>query len=288
VAAVLLTTLGALPVSADSVDSDVRAARAAERTESIQLEQKLDAPADQVKVTVTETPSSGEAQARATAENGDAAVAAAGISKSSRAAVTRRTPAARSESPKIADRAHTAPTEASTAVPAHSNRPDKVELMTRAETSAKAEDKPSGSLVTVLLTILKLAVVLILAYLTILALKWFSARHDVMPSNNRQFKMVDTLRFNSTSSMHLVEIRGSTLLVGCTSGQVNVLKEFDKDNDSEADSEPSGKFAEYLMKYSDTSGKHGPSGRIAGLLRDCSGYLRDRCQGTRTGARNEK
>ena len=221
-------------------------------------------------------------------ETGDAAVTSTGGAKSSQTAATRHAATAKPGSPKIADSSDAAPAKASVVPLAHSNRPDKVALMTRAETTAKAEDKPSGSLGTVLLTILKLAVVLILAYLTILALKWFSARHDVMPSNNRQFKMVDTLRFNSTSSMHLVEIRGSTLLVGCTSGQVNVLKEFDEGNDSEADSEPSGKFAEYLAKYSDMSGKHGPSGRIAGLLRDCSGYLRNRCQGTRMEARNEK
>lgn len=281
---VLLALLGCAPLCAESIDADVQAARAAERTESIRLEKTLDAPAQPVNLSVTETPKPGETKADAKTAPKEVRASSARPNRPAHAATSRPKPIDTSDASAKSDLSNR-----SDAAAMRGNRPDKVALMMDAgEQQKQSDSKKPGALGTIIFTILKLALVLVLAYLTILALKWFSARHDAIPSNRRQFKMMDTLRFNSTSSLHLVEVKGATLLLGCTAGQVNVLKEFEEDEPTDGESEPAGKFAEYLAKYSDMSQKHGPSGRIAGLLRDCSGYLRDRCHGARTEVRDEK
>ncbi len=279
-AVVLLAILGCLPLSAESTDPDVQAARAAERSESVRLEQKLDTSTQSLNLSVTESPK--PVGTKAATKDTDTDKAAVVPKVTHRSSPKRPMPSVSTVLPDKSEKPDTA------TMPVRGDRPDKVALMMGADQPKQADQKQPGTFGTILLTILKLALVLVLAYLTIMGLKWFSARHDITPSNHRQFKMMDTLRFNNTSSLHLVEVKGTTLLLGCTSGQVNVLKEFDEAALADSESEPAGKFAEYLAKYSDMSQKHGPSGRIAGLLRDCSGYLRDRCQGARTGVHDEK
>lgn len=275
-----------VPCAAESIDTDVQAARAAERAESIRLEQQFDEPVQPVALTVTEIAHEEGSGPSAGSESPVASPRDTSAKTSNKLSSTPGSSGAssRSDATDSTDQSAAKPV----VEPRHADRPDKVALMFGAEKSDGADARQSGSLAPVVSTILKLVVVLVLAYLTILALKWFSSRHEVSPSNHRQFRMVDTFRFNSTSSLHLVEVKGTTLLLGCTSGQVNLLREFNEDETGEVDPEPSGKFAEYLARYSDESRKHGPSGRIAGMLRDCSSYLRGRCHGVRTGARNEK
>lgn len=278
-ATLALAILGCQVVSAQSIDTDVRAARAAERSESVSLEKKLDAPDQSIGLSVTESPSPDSSKAEPAAPT---------VKGTTGHKATHRSAPKVSKPSVLPVEPDKSVTSDAVVTPLHSNRPDKVALMLGAETPAQADKKQPGAFTTIISTILKLALVLVLAYLTIMGLKWFSSRHDMIPSNHRQFRMVDTLRFNNTSSLHLVEVKGATLLLGCASGQVSVLKEFEDGQSADVESETSGKFAEYLAKYSDMSRKHGPSGRIAGLLRDCSGYLRDRCQGTRTEVRDEK
>ena len=157
-----------------------------------------------------------------------------------------------------------------------SNRPDKIAMLADLE---KKDQSPAagGSSVTaktVLSTILKLAVVLVLAYLTILALKWLSVKKDAPPQNQGDFRVKDTLRLSPTGTLHLVDVKGKTLLIGCSSGQVNLIREFDETEQVETESD--GRFAQYLERYSQTSRKHGAAGRVAGLLRDCTTYLKER------------
>lgn len=157
------------------------------------------------------------------------------------------------------------------------DRPDKIALLAAAEERREQPQRKEepGLIVSVLSMMIKLAVVLGLVYLTILALKWFSAKKDALPRNQREMKIGDTLRLSSTNSLHLVSVKGKTLLVGCSSGQVNLLREFDDERLEEEPSEaPSGRFAEYLEKYSTASAQSGAAGRVAGLLRDCAMQLK--------------
>ena len=168
------------------------------------------------------------------------------------------------------------PVEQGPPVVRKSGRPDKIAMLADLE---KKDQSPAagGSSVTaktVLSTILKLAVVLVLAYLTILVLKWLSVKKDAPPESQGDFRVKDTLRLSPTGTLHLVDVKGKTLLIGCSSGQVNLIREFDEIEQVEAKSD--GHFAQYLERYSQTSRKHGAAGRVAGLLRDCTTYLRER------------
>lgn len=156
-----------------------------------------------------------------------------------------------------------------------SNRPDKVAMLADYEKKQQSPPKQASiTATTILSTILKLAVVLALAYLTILVLKWLSVKKDVPSQNQGDFRVKETVRLSPTGTLHLVGVNGKTLLIGCSSGQVNLIREFDET--SEVAGESDGRFAEYLERYSETSRKHSAAGRVAGLLHDCTTYLRER------------
>lgn len=159
-------------------------------------------------------------------------------------------------------------------------RQDKIALMIEHEEKAPVQEKPgSNTVVTVFMTIIKLIVVLALAYVTILALKLLSDKRDASPRIRRDMKVVDTVKLTNTSSIHLVEIGGRRLLLGSSSGQVNLLTEFAQETQEEAAPAQDGKFADYLAKYSGRNSSNTSAGRVAGLLRDCVSYLQERKRG---------
>jgi len=166
-------------------------------------------------------------------------------------------------------------------------RPDKIAMLANLEKKQTPVKQDSITAKTILTTILKLAVVLVLAYLTILVLKWLSVKKDAPGRESRNaecgLRNRETLRLSPTSTLHLVDVKGKTLLIGCASGQVSLISEFGREGGSEEASssqpETDGKFAEYLEKYSEDAQKHGPAGRVAGLLRDCTAYLKERSAG---------
>lgn len=156
-----------------------------------------------------------------------------------------------------------------------SNRPDKIAMLADYEKKQQLPAKQASvTAKTILSTILKLAVVLVLAYLTILVLKWLSVKKDVPSQSQGDFRVKETLRLSPAGTLHLVDVKGKTLLIGCSSGQVNLISEFEGGEQVEGQSD--GRFAEYLERYSETSRKHGAAGRVAGLLHDCTTYLRER------------
>lgn len=168
------------------------------------------------------------------------------------------------------------------------DRPDKIAMLAASEDRLDQPQKKEdpGLVLGALSMIFKLAIVLGLAYLTILLLKWFTGKREVMPRSQRELRVGDTVRLSSTSSLHLVSVKGKTLLVGCSSGQVNLLQEFEDEQQEEDSSEsPNGRFAEYLAKYSEASARTGAAGRVAGLLRDCAAQLRKRQAAVQTSAR---
>ena len=154
-------------------------------------------------------------------------------------------------------------------------RQDKIALLAgRSENRVSTREAVGKTASTVGIMVLKLAFVLALAYATILVLKWVSAKRESRPSGSRDLQVVDTVRLSPTSSLHLVSASGRTLLVGCASGQVNLLREFELGEAPEDVEATGGKFAEYLEKYSGGNAASTPAARIAGLLRDCTAHLR--------------
>jgi flagellar biogenesis protein FliO len=160
------------------------------------------------------------------------------------------------------------------------HRPDKVVLMGSEEkdTVGAKKDNP-GVLATAFRMLISLAIVLVLAYLAILALKLLSERRETTSRVHQTMKVVDTVRLSNSSSLHVVQVGGKLLLLGCSGGQINLLREFDQEESEEQVPVPVAKvgtFAEYLSKYSGTQFQNSPAGRLAGFLRDCATHLQDR------------
>lgn len=159
-------------------------------------------------------------------------------------------------------------------------RQDKIALMRENEKKSADPQKTGPSTVgTVILTIVKLIVVLALAYLTILALKLLSDKRDASPRIRRDMRVIDTVKLTNTSNLHLVDIGGKRLLIGSSTGQVNLLTEIEQEKAEETAPAENGKFAEYLARYSGQKFSKTPAGRIAGLLRDCASHLQERKRG---------
>jgi len=166
------------------------------------------------------------------------------------------------------------------AAEATQNRPDKVALLTAHEDKSdlsKEEGSPNFGW-TAFLTVIKLGIVLVLAYVTILALKWFMNSKDSLPHMRRNLKVMDTAKLSSTCTVHVVAVGGKKLLLGCSSGQVNLLTELEEQEDSEPAPIQDSRFSEYLAKYSATAPQSGAAGRMAGLLRDATSHLKNKCQ----------
>ena len=187
-------------------------------------------------------------------------------------------PTAPAPQPKVAAQSAPAPavpTSTATPLPAKP-REDKIALLLKQADEQKPAAQSAGDWAkTGLRTIISLAFVLGLAYITILALKRFSDKRDSRPRSSQKMEIVDTLKLGTNSSIHLVNIRGKTLLLGSTAGQINVLTELEADEPAE-DPQADKRFAEYLDKYYNDGKYAGPATRMAGLLRDAAEHLRSR------------
>lgn len=161
------------------------------------------------------------------------------------------------------------------ATAAQTGRQDKIAMLLNEKSPAKpAGQVVGGWLKTGLVTILKLGLVLALAYVTILALKWLSDKREAAPHNSENMQLLETLKLSTGGNLHLVNVRGRTFLVGCTAGQVNLLSDIGESEAPQPDQAASHRFAEYLEKYYTGPKSAGPATRIAGLLRDCTAHLR--------------
>ena len=155
-------------------------------------------------------------------------------------------------------------------------REDKIALLLKQEEEPKPVAQTTGDWAkTGFRAILSLAFVLALAYVTILALKRISGKRETGPRGSKNLEIVDTLKLNTNSSIHLINVRGKTLLIGSTAGQINVLTEVEADESAE-DPQTDKRFAEYLDKYYDGSKYAGPATRMSGMLRDAAQHLRGR------------
>jgi len=158
------------------------------------------------------------------------------------------------------------------------NRQDRVAFLQKVKQESLPARQGTGvGIKAVFWTLLKLGFVLLLAYSTILILKWLSNRREFTGVSSRELHVVDTLRLSPTVSLHLVEAKGRLLLLGCSTGQVNVLQEMPTEESEDPSGESSSRFAEYLAKYSVARNSSSPAGRLSRLVRDCARYLRSRC-----------
>lgn len=160
-------------------------------------------------------------------------------------------------------------------------RQDKVAMMSESDGQEKPSKETPGVAKMAVTMLFKLAIVLALAYVSILALKWMSEkRGNVAPSTRGELKVVDTIKLSPTSNLHIIDAKGKMLLLGSTAGQVNVLCELEKSEIPEfetvADAAPKTSFADYLTKYSGPTNQNNTVGRLTGLLRDCTSQMQSK------------
>jgi flagellar biosynthetic protein FliO len=133
--------------------------------------------------------------------------------------------------------------------------------------------------VTALSFIFKLAIVLGLAYVTILGLKKFSGMRGIMAGpGQHHIKVLENSSIGPNKSQHLVEIGSRRLLVASTPNQVNLLAELNESDLSAVDpnppSVPPAGFKEQLSTIlnnkTDTSAT---SKSVAQMLRESSSFL---------------
>ncbi len=158
-------------------------------------------------------------------------------------------------------------------------REDKVALLLKEASGTKPASSSSGNWVkTGFSTLLKLAFVLGLAYVTIRGLKRFQDKRETAPHRSRDMQIMDTLKLTPGSTIHVVKIQGKTLLISSTANQVSLLTEIEPD--AAVAPEPVAadtRFAQYLEKYCGDDNSASPAGRVAGMLRDATAHLKGRC-----------
>lgn len=161
--------------------------------------------------------------------------------------------------------------------PAKVDPNDKIAMLSSSETVGKNAPEETGVSAGMLAsTIFKLGIVLGLVYLTILLLKKLSGKQIDAPTSSKNLRVLDTVRLSQSNTIHVVKVKGKTLLVGCSSGQVNLLQELETAEEPEEVQVAGGKFAEYLEKYSGKTRQASPATRVAGMLRDCTSYIQKR------------
>ncbi|MGB9587627.1 MAG: FliO/MopB family protein [Armatimonadota bacterium] len=178
--------------------------------------------------------------------------------------------------PAVVDISENATSEGS-AIRRVERRPDKIQLLAKhqAAEEKKSSDRPVAP-ATILSSIFKLGLVLALAYVTILALKWVSDRRQIPLRAGRDIRPMETIRLTPSTTLHVVSIRGKNLLIGCSGNNMSLVCELEKDESLEGKGTEQDRFAEYLARYSGERHENGPAVRIGGLLKDCAIYLRDR------------
>lgn len=92
--------------------------------------------------------------------------------------------------------------------------------------SAKTKEAPVWR--TLLSVFVNLLLVVVLAYVSILALKWFmSQRQKPSTQSGSGLKLVETVNLGANKALHVVECSGKRLILASTPNQVNLITESD-------------------------------------------------------------
>ena len=161
-----------------------------------------------------------------------------------------------------------------------------------------AQDEPArepSTYVTLLRFSLSLALVLGLAYATILGLKRFTGLRTVTGRGQTRIRVIENTPLGASRALHLVEVGKRRFVVGSTASQVNLITEVEPDELPDTGTpQPAAGFKEQLAGFlgtkpdpSTSSGLRmdaaaGPStlrqargSGVARMLRDSTAYLHD-------------
>jgi len=126
--------------------------------------------------------------------------------------------------------------------------------------------------------ILKLGLVLVLAYVTILGLKRFSLLRGSSLCGSQRIKVIENSPLGASKMLHLVEIGPKRLLLASTQSQVSLLAEL-RPEDLPEISAPAGVggFKDQLAMFlGATPGTDATESNIAQMLRESAACLQDK------------
>ena len=132
--------------------------------------------------------------------------------------------------------------------------------------------------VTALSFIFKLAVVLGLAYVTILGLKKFTNMKTAVGGTQHCIRVLDHSSLGTNKSLHVIQVGSKRLLLGSTPGQINLLTELDEDDVPSVDlSQQYAGFKDQLATFMGSKPDSSSSAKtVADMLRESSSFLQDK------------
>lgn len=124
----------------------------------------------------------------------------------------------------------------------------------------------------------KLAVVLALAYLTILGLKRMSLIKPGVEPGKKNMRVLENLSLGTNRQLHLVETGSRTLVIASTPSRVSLIAELSPDEVVQvAQPEAQAGFGQQLKMFMGTPADGTQAaGNVAQVLRDSGAFLRDK------------
>ncbi|MEN6358115.1 MAG: flagellar biosynthetic protein FliO [Armatimonadota bacterium] len=146
-----------------------------------------------------------------------------------------------------------------------------------------SDEKEAPVYVTALSFIFKLALVLALAYGTVVVLKKFTNFKSTMGASQGRIRVIEHSALGANKSLHLVAVGSKRLLVASTANQISLVAELDPEEVTETDAnvptggEPAGGFKEQLSMFLGNKTDTTESAKtVAQMLRESSSFLQDK------------
>lgn len=148
-------------------------------------------------------------------------------------------------------------------------------------TNGAKEAEPSVA-ASLLRVILSLAFVVAIACLSLLALKHFTSGKNVGKSPRRTIRVLETAGLGTNRALHVVQIGGRRMLIGSTSGQINLISEMDASEIQEVEAEQPADFASFLHRFCSTDERANTASTLGGILRDGASFLAKKTSAVRS------
>ncbi|MCE5324266.1 flagellar biosynthetic protein FliO [bacterium] len=169
-----------------------------------------------------------------------------------------------------------------TSVNASSGEQDFLASLEKSE-QKPADEKEAPVYVTALSFIFKLALVLALAYGTVVVLKKFTNFKTAVGANQGRIRVIENSALGANKSLYLVAVGTKRLLVASTANQISLVAELDPEEvaDTEANlpggDEPKGGFKDQLSMFLGNKTDTTDSARtVAQMLRESNVFLQDK------------
>lgn len=142
----------------------------------------------------------------------------------------------------------------------------------------KPDEEEAPLYITAVGFILKLGLVLGLAYATILGLRKFTGLKGAAPCGRQRIRVLENSTIGASKMLHLVEVGPRKLLLASTPNQISLIAELGPDDLPDVPiTAPAAGFKEQLGAFlGQPPDSESAESNVAGMLRKSTSYLRDR------------